>query len=88
MCSSPMEDQWKFPRGRGRGVSKTKVLKEKYGVKLEFPEGWDGGCKAKQKLVCVCVCVCGGGGMYIFWIHTIPFNILVNEPLYESTNRK
>ena len=31
---------------RGSGMAKAKVLKEKYGAKLEFPEGW--GCKPRK----------------------------------------
>ena len=48
---------------KGEGVAKENVLKEKYGAKLEFPEGLGG----------------GGGGikkppwwvMGIFWKHTM-----------------
>ena len=27
----------------GRGTAKAKAFKEKYGAKLEFPEGWERG---------------------------------------------
>ena len=40
---------------KGRGLAKEKVLQEKYGTKLEYPEGC-GECKPKQPSV-------GGGGM-------------------------
>ena len=34
---------------RGRGILKAKIFKGKYEPKLEFPEGWGGGVKTKQK---------------------------------------
>ena len=38
--TSPMEGQWEFQEGEGGGGREAIVLKEKYGAKLEFLEGW------------------------------------------------
>ena len=48
---------------RGMGVAKAKLFKEKYGAKLEFPEGWGSSIK---RTLCE-----GGTGMDIFWNHTL-----------------
>ena len=44
---------------RGRGVESANVVKEKYGAKLEFTEGWWG---ANQKDLPL------GGGDFLYWI--------------------
>ena len=57
---------------RGNGMPKAKDFKkEKYGAKLEFPEGW-GGCKQKQTSH-------GGGVDVILEPHTAAF-VLWNGP--------
>ena len=50
---------------RGQGA-KAKVLKEKYGAKLEFPDLQKGG-GANQKPFC------GSGAMDIFWNYSVCF---------------
>ena len=54
------------------GLSKEKVFKEKYGSKLEFPEGWgQGGGGGANKKTC--------GVMDIFWNHTMAFLLPVEN---------
>ena len=59
---------WKvIGNSEGEGVSKTKIFfKEKYGAKLEFPEGW-GRVASNQKNFETGE----GGGMDIFWNNTM-----------------
>ena len=42
----PMDNHWKF---RGGGVSKAKIFKGQCEAEPEFPEGWGGGGRLKQK---------------------------------------
>jgi len=43
--SHPMDGHWKF---QGGGGLKAKILKGKYEVKPEFPEGWGRGVQSKK----------------------------------------
>ena len=64
MCSSRKYPYHSPPQkvngnSKGEGVAKAQVFKEKYGAKLEFPEGWVGGEGVQPRKPSV---VRGGGG--------------------------
>ena len=71
-----MEGQWKF-LGGGR-YQKPKFLKEKYGAKLEIPEGWG---DSNQKTF-------RGRGMDIFWNYTMLYINFVAMCVYLLYNNK
>ena len=55
------DSYWKLREG---GVSKAKILKGSYEVKLKIQEGWEG---LNRRTIL-------GGGMGIFWNHTCTFS--------------
>ena len=57
------------------GVSKAKILKGKYGAKLEWPEKYGGGGGGSNQNTFHG----GGGGMDIFWNNTIRSRKLVSS---------
>ena len=64
MCVSIPPQRKVNGNSKGRGVAKAKFFKEKYGGKLEFPEGYER-CKKKKKKTLPSVEV---GGKLELWI--------------------